>query len=136
MDSGDSLQQEVFLCQLSDLEEMQSIELTIDERRLFAIRKDNQLHAYWNICPHLGIPLNWMPDKFLDLDGSLIQCSSHGALFEIDTGNCIAGPCSGDRLKPVQLRNEGDSYYLTVNHSLPAAPINLRAQALADLEDS
>ena len=92
MDSGDSLQQEVFLCQLSDLEEMQSIELTIDERRLFAIRKDNQLHAYWNICPHLGIPLNWMPDKFLDLDGSLIQCSSHGALFEIDTGNCIAGP--------------------------------------------
>ncbi|MBT5388799.1 MAG: Rieske (2Fe-2S) protein [Porticoccaceae bacterium] len=136
MDSGDSLQQEVFLCQLSDLEEMQSIELTIDERRLFAIRKDNQLHAYWNICPHLGIPLNWMPDKFLDLDGSLIQCSSHGALFEIDTGNCIAGPCSGDRLKPVQLRNEGDSYYLTVNQSLPAAPINLRAQALADLEDS
>jgi nitrite reductase/ring-hydroxylating ferredoxin subunit len=126
----------VFLCQLSDLEEMQSIELTIDERRLFAIRKDNQLHAYWNICPHLGIPLNWMPDKFLDLDGSLIQCSSHGALFEIDTGNCIAGPCSGDRLKPVQLRNEGDSYYLTVNQSLPAAPINLRAQALADLEDS
>jgi nitrite reductase/ring-hydroxylating ferredoxin subunit len=115
---------------------MQSIELTIDERRLFAIRKDNQLHAYWNICPHLGIPLNWMPDKFLDLDGSLIQCSSHGALFEIDTGNCIAGPCSGDRLKPVQLRNEGDSYYLTVNQSLPAAPINLRAQALADLEDS
>lgn len=136
MDSGDSLQQEVFLCQLSDLEEMQSIELTIDERRLFAIRKDNQLHAYWNICPHLGIPLNWMPDKFLDLDGSLIQCSSHGALFEIDTGNCIAGPCSGDRLKPVQLRNEDDSYYLTVNQSLPAAPINLRAQALADLEDS
>ena len=136
MDSGDSLQQEVFLCQLSDLEEMQSIELTIDERRLFAIRRDNQLHAYWNICPHLGIPLNWMPDKFLDLDGSLIQCSSHGALFEIDTGNCIAGPCSGDRLKPVQLRNEGDSYYLTVNQSLPAAPINLRAQALADLEDS
>ena len=64
---------EILLCQLSELEEMQSIELEIKQRKLFAIRHDNQLRAYWNSCPHLGIPLNWMPEKFLDLDGSLIQ---------------------------------------------------------------
>jgi len=69
----DKLDREIPLCNLDDLEEQQAIELTIDDRRLFAIRQDNQLHAYWNICPHLGVPLNWAPDKFLDLDNALIQ---------------------------------------------------------------
>jgi nitrite reductase/ring-hydroxylating ferredoxin subunit len=36
----------------------------------------------------------------------LIQCSSHGALFEIDTGLCLAGPCPGARLRPIELRIE------------------------------
>ena len=54
----DKLDREIPLCNLDDLDEQQAIELIIDERRLFAIRQDNQLHAYWNICPHLGIPLN------------------------------------------------------------------------------
>ena len=132
----DKLEREIALCNLDDLEEQQAIELSIDDRRLFAIRQDNQLHAYWNICPHLGIPLNWAPDRFLDLDKTLIQCSSHGALFHIDSGECIAGPCTGDHLQQVELRIDGDSIYVAANQPMPAAPINLRAQALADLEDN
>jgi nitrite reductase/ring-hydroxylating ferredoxin subunit len=136
MDSSNRVEAEILLCQLSELEEMQAIELEIEQRKLFAIRQDNQLRAYWNTCPHLGIPLNWMPEKFLDLDGSLIQCSSHGALFQIDSGECIAGPCTGDHLQQVELRIDGDSIYVAANQPMPTAPINLRAQALADLEDS
>lgn len=132
----DKLDREVPLCQLDDLEELQAIELTIDERQLFAIRQDDRLHAYWNSCPHLGIPLNWMPEKFLDLDGSLIQCSSHGALFQIDGGECIAGPCSGDRLTQVKLRADGNAWYVAADQPMPQPPVNLRAQALQDLEDS
>ena len=132
----DKLDREIPLCNLDDLDEQQAIELIIDERRLFAIRKDNQLHAYWNICPHLGIPLNWAPDKFLDLDNALIQCSSHGALFHIDSGECIAGPCSGQSLQPVTLRAAEKDYFVTADQVLPPAPQNLREQALADLEDS
>ncbi|MEJ6773296.1 MAG: Rieske (2Fe-2S) protein [Porticoccaceae bacterium] len=132
----DKLDREIPLCNLDDLEEQQAIELTIDDRRLFAIRQDNQLHAYWNICPHLGVPLNWAPDKFLDLDNALIQCSSHGALFHIDSGECIAGPCTGQHLQPVTLRTAEKDYFVVADQPLPAAPLNLRAQALADLEDS
>ena len=40
------MERDYFLCQLSDLEELQSIELEIDERQLFAIRQDNTLYAY------------------------------------------------------------------------------------------
>jgi nitrite reductase/ring-hydroxylating ferredoxin subunit len=130
------LSTDILLCQIDDLAEMQTIELDIGDNKLFAIRKDNEVYAYWNNCPHLGIPLNWMPEKFLDLDGSLIQCSSHGALFQIDSGECIAGPCIGDHLKPVEVRVKGDKIYAVANQPMPQAPINLRAQALADLEDS
>ena len=132
----DRLDSNIPLCSLDDLEELQAIELTIDERRLFAIRQDNQLYAYWNICPHAGIPLNWSPDRFLDLDKALTQCSSHGAVFNIDTGLCIAGPCSGDNLQPVKLVCEDKNYFISAGQSLPAAPLNLRALALAELEDN
>ena len=127
------IENDFFLCLLSDLEEMQSIELTIEERKLFAIRQDNQLYAYWNSCPHMGIPLNWMPEKFLDLDGVFLQCSSHGALFKVDDGECVGGPCVGDQLSPVSLKRDGDQYFIAANQPLPAPLVNLRAAALRDL---
>jgi nitrite reductase/ring-hydroxylating ferredoxin subunit len=127
------IENDFFLCLLSDLEEMQSIELTIEERKLFAIRQDNQLFAYWNSCPHMGIPLNWMPEKFLDLDGIFLQCSSHGALFKVDDGECVGGPCVGDHLSPVTLKRDGDQYFIAANQPLPAPLVNLRAAALRDL---
>jgi nitrite reductase/ring-hydroxylating ferredoxin subunit len=128
------IEDDLVLCQLSDLEEMQAIEMTIEERKLFAIRQDNQLYAYWNSCPHMGIPLNWMPEKFLDLDGALLQCSSHGALFQISDGECIGGPCVGDRLSPVTLKCDGDQYFIAANQALPAPLVNLRAAALRDFD--
>ena len=127
------IENDFFLCLLSDLEEMRAIELTIEERKLFAIRQDNQLFAYWNSCPHMGIPLNWMPEKFLDLDGVFLQCSSHGALFKIDDGECVGGPCVGDHLSPVTLKRDGDQYFIAANQPLPAPLVNLRAAALRDL---
>jgi len=129
------LKQEVPLCALHDLEERQSIEVVVEQRQLFAIRLGNRIHAYWNICPHMGVPLNWVPNKFLDFNNQLIQCSSHGALFQIESGRCIAGPCSGDSLQPAKLRCENHHYYIVANQPLPAAALNLRSQALSDLED-
>lgn len=31
----------------------------------------------------------------------MIQCATHGALFEIETGHCIAGPCLGQNLQKI-----------------------------------
>ncbi|HLT12767.1 MAG TPA: Rieske 2Fe-2S domain-containing protein [Marinobacter sp.] len=63
--------------------------------------------AYLNICPHLGIELNWMPGRFMDADNLFIQCSTHGALFKPGTGECIAGPCQGDALTELEVRKLG-----------------------------
>ncbi|SFR51311.1 Ferredoxin subunit of nitrite reductase or a ring-hydroxylating dioxygenase [Marinobacter gudaonensis] len=60
--------------------------------------------AYLNVCPHLGIELNWMPGRFMDSDNLFIQCSTHGALFKPGDGECIAGPCQGDALTQLEVR--------------------------------
>ena len=86
---------------LSDIEEGTSKGFDLENAFLFAVKRDDNIYLYKNYCPHLGTPLEWEEDRFLDADGSLIQCSTHGALFEIDTGVCLAGPCKGQSLTPI-----------------------------------
>ncbi len=74
--------------------------------RGFVVRRGDEVYAYQNFCMHAGHPLNWKPDSFLTRDGTRIICSSHGALYEIESGVCVAGPCPGKRLRglPVEIR--------------------------------
>ena len=78
------------------------------EKEVFIVLKDSQFHAYENVCPHTGAPLDWMPDQFLNLDKTHIQCSTHHALFRIDDGFCVSGPCAGKVLKKIEVYVEGD----------------------------
>jgi nitrite reductase/ring-hydroxylating ferredoxin subunit len=71
---------------------------------LVAIRKGGGVFVYVNSCPHLGTPLEWTPDRFLSGDGSLIVCATHGAEFRIADGECLRGPCFGERLEPVVIQ--------------------------------
>jgi nitrite reductase/ring-hydroxylating ferredoxin subunit len=70
---------------------------------LFAVRRGERVFVYVNSCPHIGVPLDWAPDRFLATDGSRIVCSTHGAEFAIETGECLRGPCLGDRLEGVMI---------------------------------
>ncbi len=72
--------------------------------RGFVVRRGGGVHAYVNHCPHAGFPLNWSPDAFLAPQAPLILCAMHGALFEIETGLCLSGPCDGLRLRPLSVR--------------------------------
>jgi nitrite reductase/ring-hydroxylating ferredoxin subunit len=69
------------------------------------VREGATVHAFLNRCPHAGRPLNFGSGNFLTPDGELLQCHAHGALFEKNTGLCIAGPCVDDSLRrlPVQV---------------------------------
>jgi nitrite reductase/ring-hydroxylating ferredoxin subunit len=76
--------------------------------RGFVVRRAGAVHAYANICPHRGHPLDMPPDDFLVDEGRLICCASHGALFEPETGLCLMGPCAGARLLKLECRvNDG-----------------------------
>lgn len=96
------------LFHIDELEEDTSRGLEVDNQYLFAVKKDGQVYLYWNRCPHLGTPLEWEEDKFLDADNALIQCSTHGALFKIDDGECLVGPCQGKHLQSIPFSVEED----------------------------
>ena len=59
--------------------------------------------AFINRCPHVGVPLNLFPDRFLTYGHELIICSAHGATFQKHDGFCVGGPCAGKRLTPVAI---------------------------------
>lgn len=70
----------------------------------FVVRLGDEIHAWFNRCPHALRPLNAMPDRFLTPGGGLIQCAAHGAQFEKATGLCIAGPCLDESLRRIAVR--------------------------------
>jgi nitrite reductase/ring-hydroxylating ferredoxin subunit len=96
------------LCHIDDITEGKSKGFETDRYHVFVVKKDDELFVYHNSCPHLGINLEWQEDQFLDPDGSLIQCSTHGAIFEINSGLCISGPCIHESLAPVPFEITAD----------------------------
>lgn len=78
------------------------------EKLVFLIKKEGQVYAYENKCPHAGINLEWQEDDFLDTDKAFIQCSVHGALFTIEKGECAGGPCNGAGLTSLEIEIDND----------------------------
>ncbi len=66
----------------------------------FVVRKGAAAFGYLDRCPHQGLPLARELDAYLTPSATHIACSWHGALFDIDTGRCVGGPCTGQRLTP------------------------------------
>jgi nitrite reductase/ring-hydroxylating ferredoxin subunit len=95
------------LCPLEEIADPGSRGLRLegdgDSGEILLVRRGDQVFGYRNSCPHTGAPLDWQPHRFLDAGGQLIQCATHGALFRIDDGECLWGPCAGQRLRPLPL---------------------------------
>ena len=66
----------------------------------FVVRRGGAVYGYADRCPHAGLPLAQKLDDYLTPGGDLIACSWHSALFDVETGACVGGPCSGSRLTP------------------------------------
>ena len=92
------------LCAIDSVSEGQAKGFAIEADTFIVTRRDSQFFVYLNRCPHLGIPLEWLPNQFLDEDADLLRCSTHGALFTIESGLCVAGPCVGEHLVAVPFR--------------------------------
>ncbi len=62
---------------------------------------DGSVRAWLNVCPHAGRRLDWAPGQFLRSKDGLLVCAVHGASFELERGECVAGPCRGEALREV-----------------------------------
>jgi nitrite reductase/ring-hydroxylating ferredoxin subunit len=79
--------------------------------KVFIVRKDGNLYAYWDACPHYGnAPMAWRTDAYLNAAGNRIVCASHGSEFEIETGRCVRGAALGKELTPaaIELTRSGE----------------------------
>lgn len=93
------------LCRLADLPDGDARGFAGAEGRfvgLVAVRQGDGVYVYVNACPHIGTSLDWIPDRFLTADRRRLICTTHGAEFTIETGECVSGPCRGDHLQPVR----------------------------------
>lgn len=94
------------LCDLSDIPDGCSAGFDVNgpygRFAVMAIRRGDDVFAYVNSCPHIGAPLEMQPGKFLNPEKTHILCSTHGALFRIEDGHCVSGPCVDEALKPVK----------------------------------
>lgn len=93
------------LCRLDELEDPGSKGFEFGSgsslRRFFIVRRGEKVFGYVNRCPHAGSTLDWSEDAFLDMTRNFIICATHGALFTIEQGRCMAGPCRNRQLEPV-----------------------------------
>jgi nitrite reductase/ring-hydroxylating ferredoxin subunit len=104
------------LCHVSDIPEGKARGFDLGAQRYIVVRRDHNISVFRNECPHLGIPLEWQQDQFMDPDGELLQCSTHGALFLPDTGECIYGPCVGQFLVSVPFTCEENRVVLGIEN--------------------
>ncbi|MCU7929956.1 MAG: Rieske 2Fe-2S domain-containing protein [Candidatus Thiodiazotropha sp. (ex Codakia rugifera)] len=85
-------------------------------KEIFVVRCGEAVYAYQNECPHTGVNLEWLKDQFLDLSNSYIQCATHGALFRLEDGYCLRGPCAGEYLTSVKVKLEAGQVVVFLNN--------------------
>ena len=92
----------VRLCALGEVPEDGTNGFLVETERgrfgAMVIRRRGELFVYVNSCPHVGAPLDLRPGQFLNVERSHIICTTHGALFRINDGYCVSGPCAGAHL--------------------------------------
>lgn len=86
------------LCHIDTLPDPGSKGFVVNGNNIFVVKQRGAVYVYRNQCPHIGVALEWVEDQFLDNSKTMIQCANHGALFVIENGECVAGPCTGKSL--------------------------------------
>lgn len=61
----------------------------------FVVRWQGQALGFLNQCAHVAMELDWTPGRFFDVEGTVLVCATHGALYDPHDGRCVGGPCRG-----------------------------------------
>jgi nitrite reductase/ring-hydroxylating ferredoxin subunit len=107
----------VRLCALSDIPDQGArnfvLQLRAGRFHGFVVRHGDMVRGFVDRCPHMGLPLALTLDQYLTPGKDLIACGWHGALFTIDDGHCVGGPCAGANLIPWPVAVDGSDIRTT-----------------------
>ncbi len=82
-----------------------------EDRTGFVVRYGGKPYAYLNRCAHVPIELDWAEGEFFESSGLYLMCSTHGAIYLPESGQCAGGPCKGGRLRPIALHERDGRLY-------------------------
>jgi nitrite reductase/ring-hydroxylating ferredoxin subunit len=77
----------------------------------FVVRYGGKAYAYLNRCAHVPIELDWAEGEFFESSKLYIMCSTHGAIYLPENGQCAGGPCRGGRLRPITVTERDQNIY-------------------------
>jgi nitrite reductase/ring-hydroxylating ferredoxin subunit len=83
------------------------LQLNGREEECFVVNHGGTLYAYVDRCCHVPMSLDWIENQFMTEDKQFIQCATHGACYQPDTGECVSGPPFGKFLTRVPLTING-----------------------------
>lgn len=118
--------EEIYICEAPVLEEGGSgvrfpVTAGGEDGTGFAVRYDGRVHAYLNRCAHVPIELDWNEGQFFDSSGLYLMCSTHGAIYDPETGRCAGGPCRGGRLRVISaIEHDGKVFWMPDDYVKPA----------------
>lgn len=110
-------QAERLICAAQDLAERGrgvrfKVQTPAGEMPAFAVRYRGVAHAYVNRCAHAWVELDWNQGEFFDFSGLYLVCATHGAIYRPESGECVGGPCRGQRLAKLDIVERPDGVYL------------------------
>ena len=117
---------DIFICEAAELEEGgRGIRFPVtagaEDRTGFVVRYGGSVRGFLNRCAHVPIELDWNEGQFFESSGLYLMCSTHGALYDPDTGRCAGGPCRGGSLRPIcVVEREGKIYWQPDDYIRPA----------------
>ena len=96
----------VAIAKTEDLAPGQMKWVALDRMRLVLANVDGQIYAIRDVCGHKNAPLSRGR-----LDGCMIECPLHFAIFDVRTGKYIDGPSSAD-VRVFEVRIEDEVIYV------------------------
>lgn len=82
------------------------------QRNIFIVRRNGEVFAYLNWCPHAQDFIDQIPGQFFNKNKTLIRCGKHGAVFAIEDGRCVGGPAEGQSLVSLEVGMKDGGIYL------------------------
>jgi nitrite reductase/ring-hydroxylating ferredoxin subunit len=79
---------------------------------LVLLGSDGEPRCYLNLCRHLPIPIDLGSRRYLTQNKQHLLCGTHGALYRLDDGVCVTGPCLSLALQSIPLIEEQGLLYV------------------------
>ncbi len=87
------------LCSAARLSEGEPLGLQLDDLRIGLFKIDGEIFAIDDVCPHAFALLS---TGFIE--GHVVECPLHGAMFDVRDGQCHSGDYDDTRTFPVEIR--------------------------------